>query len=101
LFLLGLNASINLTIDDNMRTKIAENPLVEPVLLDAATLVTSTSGKSYENDEELFKELEDSIPPPFTSAAVLFAKHLGDEVHFEVLDEFVGVKGRITGEGLV
>jgi hypothetical protein len=32
--------------------------------------------------------------------AALFARHLGDEIQFNVLDEFVGLKGRISGEGL-
>lgn len=99
LFLLQIGGSLDIKIDEYMRNKIAENPLVEPVLLDAATLITSTSGKSFENDEEFFASLSE-LPDPFNSIATLFAKHLGDEVDFEVLDEYVGGKGRISGEGL-
>jgi hypothetical protein len=83
-----------------MKTKISENPLVEPVLLDAPSLITTTSGKSYENDEEFFAFLQNDLPEPFNELAVIFSKHLGDEVNFEVLDEFVGLKGRVTGESL-
>jgi len=100
LFLLQIGGNLDIKIDDFMKTKISENPLVEPVLLDAATLITSTSGKSFENDEEFFAHLEETIPPPFTGIATLFSKYLGDEVNFAVVDEFVGLKGRITGEGL-
>lgn len=99
LFLLQIGGNLDIKIDDYMRTKIAENPLVEPVLLDAATLITSTSGKSFENDEEFFESLNE-LPEPFNAISQLFARHLGDEVNFEVLDEFVGLKGRVTGEGL-
>jgi hypothetical protein len=100
LFLLQIGGNLDIKIDEYMRTKISENPLVEPVLLDAATLITSTSGKSFENDEEFFAHLEETIPAPFTGIAQLFSKYLGDEINFTVLDEYVGLKGRITGEGL-
>jgi hypothetical protein len=74
--------------------------LVEPVLLGAGDLITSVSGNSFENDEELFNHIKENVPPPFSDLAIIFCKSLGDEVNFEVLDEFVGLKGRICGEGL-
>ena len=40
------------------------------------------------------------IPPPFSDIATLFCQHLGDEVNIEILDEYVGIKGRVSGEGL-
>jgi len=98
--LLKINAHLDITIDDVMKQKIAENPLVEPVLLDAQTLIASTSGKSFETDEELFAHIEENVPQPFNEIAAIFAKHLGDTIEFKVLDEFVGLKGRISGEGL-
>jgi len=100
LFMLQIGGSLNVTIDEQMRQKISENPLVEPVLLDASSLITATSGKSFENDEEYFTFVNDKFPEPFGEIAVLLAKHLGDEVNFEVLDQQIGLKGRITGEGL-
>ncbi len=95
---IGLN--LDITVDESMKQKVAENPLVEPILLGAADLITSFSGNSFENDEEFFKHLEENLPAPFNQLAILFAKHLGDEINFNVLDEFVGLKGKITGEGL-
>lgn len=70
------------------------------MLLGAGDLITSVSGNSFENDEELFTHIRENIPPPFSDIAVTFCKSLGDEVNFTVLDEFVGLKGRISGEGL-
>jgi len=100
LFLLRVNGKLDLTIDDYMKNKIQENPLVEPVLLDAATLISSTSGQTFENDEELFKHIQENVPAPFGDVAALLSKHLGDTVEVEFIDKYVGVKGRITGEGL-
>jgi len=53
-FLLQINGQLDIIIDDYMKNKIKENPLVEPALLDAHTLVTSISGKSFDTDEEYF-----------------------------------------------
>jgi len=100
LFMLQVGGALDITIDEQMRQKISENPLVEPVLLDASSLITATSGKSFENDEEYFKFVQERFPEPFGDVAVLLAKHLGDEINFEILDQQIGLKGRITGEGL-
>jgi len=51
-FLLRVSGNLDITIDEYMKKKIAENPLVEPVLLDAKTLIDSVSGKSFEREEE-------------------------------------------------
>jgi hypothetical protein len=44
LMLLRLNGNLDIEIDEVMKSKITENPLVEPVLLDASSLITTTSG---------------------------------------------------------
>ena len=51
-FLLRVSGNLDITIDDHMKKKISENPLVEPVLLDAKTLIDSFSGKSFDTEEE-------------------------------------------------
>jgi hypothetical protein len=100
LLMLEIGGNLDIKIDETMKQKISENPLVEPVLMDADTLITSVSGNSFETDEEFYKHLAEVIPPPFSDLATLMCQHLGDEVNFEVLDEYVGLKGRIGGEGL-
>ena len=42
-FLLRVHGKIDIEIGDYMKQKITENPLIEPVLMDANTLVSSTS----------------------------------------------------------
>lgn len=51
-FLLRVSGNLDITIDEHMKKKISENPLVEPVLLDAKTLIDSISGKSFDTEEE-------------------------------------------------
>lgn len=83
-----------------MKTKISENPLVEPVLLDAGSLIDTMSGQTFENDEQLFTFIEETLPEPFNKIASAFSRHLGDTIEYTVLDEYIGLKGRISGEGL-
>lgn len=80
MMLLKINGNLDIEIDEVMKAKITENPLVEPVLLDASSLITTTSGQSFENDEENIKWIEENLPQPFSGLAGLFARHLGDEV---------------------
>lgn len=42
-FLLKLNGNLDIEIDDYMKEKITTNPMVEPLLMDANTLVSATS----------------------------------------------------------
>lgn len=45
-----MNANLDFTIDQYMMTKIEENPLVQPLLMDAPTLVSATSKVSSEEE---------------------------------------------------
>lgn len=53
-FMLRLNARLDITIDEYMQQKLQENPLIGPLLMDALTLVEATSGIS--NGEEEFSQ---------------------------------------------
>jgi len=44
------------------------------------------SGDSLETEEELFAHITEKVPAPFGGLAAIFAKHLGDEIEFEVID---------------
>jgi len=98
--LMEINGNLDFIIDDKMKQKILENPLVEPALMPAPMLISAVSGKDYESEEEQWKDISEKLPMPFSELVILIAKHLGNEINFEVLDEYVGVKGRIEGEGL-
>ena len=42
-FLLRVHGKLDIEIDDYMKEKIKENPLIEPILMDANSLVSNTS----------------------------------------------------------
>jgi len=81
-FLLRVNANLDITVDEHMKAKIAENPLVEPVLMDAKTLIDSISGNSFENDGELDAFIDSAFEGPLPALIKLLYKHLGDEIDF-------------------
>lgn len=101
LFLLRLNGSIDMTIDDYMKTKITENPLVEPVLLDANTLLQSMFSQNVEDTEEFLVWVQDNVPSPFDTIAKLQSKYLGSELELQVGSEIGGLRINLDGEGLV
>jgi hypothetical protein len=75
-----------------------ENPLVEPILMDAASLIGATSNVS--SDDEFNEHLNANIPAPWNKIAELMINHLGDEINFTALHSHLGVMGRIHGDGL-
>jgi hypothetical protein len=99
-FLLRINGKLDIEIDDYMKQKITENPLVEPILMDANTLIGATS--SITSDEDLEEHLNTLAQNNGAVGLVLriLIKHLGDEIEFSALTPHIGVKGRIHGEGL-
>lgn len=60
-FLLRLNAQLSLTVDDHMQSKLQDNPLIQPLLMDAHTLIGATS--SVGSDEELEDHLDNLGAP--------------------------------------
>lgn len=97
-FLLKLTGIINLEFDDKMKQKIRENPMVEPILMDAQTLISATSNVSSDDDLEEF--LSTSVPPHISLIAKILINHLGDEVNMTALHPSFGIRGRFHGEGL-
>ena len=75
-----------------------ENPMVEPILMDAATLISATSNVS--SDDELEEYLTNSVPPHIALIARILIKHLGDEINFTALHPHFGIRGRFHGDGL-
>ena len=99
LFLLRANAHLELTVDDYMMGKLQENPLVEPLMMDANTLISSISGIS--SDEELEQHMTSlAAPEAITHLMKVLIEHMADEVNFTVLHPQLGVQARLTGEGL-
>ena len=61
-FLLKVSAHLDITVDDHMKQIITQNPIVEPLLMDAETLISSTSRVQTFDDESLFAYMEATAP---------------------------------------
>ena len=68
-------------------------------MMDASTLISSTSHVSSEDEEELEEHLK-TFPYGLGELLKILIEHLGDEIDFSVVHPQLGVKGRILGEGL-
>ena len=101
LLLLKMNGSLELEIDDEMKEKLAANPLLEIALMDAATLVNSMAGCPLDDDEEFETFLtERVVMAPLIDAAKLLSSNLGDEININIFSPMMSVTMRIQGEGL-
>lgn len=99
IFLLRMNGTLDLAVDDYMLAKLTEHPIIAPLLMDANNLVGATSNVSSDDQlEEHFESIQ-TFPPLITLLKALI-KHMGDEINLSVTHQHVGVQARITGEGL-
>jgi len=100
-FLLRINANLDITVDEQMKKKIETNPMVEPVLLDAHTLVSMTSKVSSDEESDMDEYLNSKIPlPPAVDLVKILLKQLGDDVELTFVGNFLGLKCRLTGKDL-
>lgn len=83
-----------------MKETIFSNPIVEPLLMDALTLIHAIGGCNSDEQEEYDEHLNSHVPAPFNSIIKALDGNLGDEINFSVVQPKVGVAGRISGEGL-
>lgn len=83
-----------------MQETLFSNPLLEPILMDALTLIHAMGGCNSDEEEEYNAHLESAVPPLFRTVIKVLNEHLGDEISFSVVQSQIGVAGRITGEGL-
>lgn len=60
MFLLRINGSLDLEVDDHMKAKIEENSLVQSMNMDASSLISGTSGVA---DDAFDEHLNDEMPP--------------------------------------
>lgn len=97
-FLLKFKGSLEIDVDESMQEKLFSNPMIEPLLMDALTLIHSVGGCS--SDEELDDHLNGLLMKPFDDIVKLLIEHLGNEIIFSVVQPRIGVAGRISGNGL-
>lgn len=99
-FLLKLNAQLNIEVDDYMKEKIQTNPLIEPLLMDALSLINATSAVSSDEESEYDEFLNSAVPPPVAMILRAVQDHLGDEIDVEAITHNLGLIVRLQGKGL-
>jgi hypothetical protein len=99
-FLLKIKGDLEIDVDDQMKEKIFSNPLVEPLLMDALTLVHAVGGCNSDDAEEYESHLTTKVPPHIAGVIRALDGNLGDEITFSVVQPKIGLAGRISGEGL-
>lgn len=98
-FLLRLQGILNIGIDDHMMQKLQEHPLLQPLLMDAASLIAATSNVS--SDDELPEHLDNLKIPPAAGLLIKdLAAHLGNEIDISLTHPSAGAQIRIIGNGL-
>lgn len=89
-FLLRIQGILNIGIDDHMMQKLQEHPLLQPLLMDAASLIAATSNVS--SDEELPEHLNNLKVPSPAIALLLkdLAAHLDNEIDISLTHPSIG-----------
>lgn len=97
--LLKIKGEIDIEIDEQMQEKIFVNPLIEPFMMNAATLINSIT--SISDDEEYKQHLtEKGLPPHIIELIETLNENIGDEIQYSFSQGQIAVVGRIAGEGL-
>lgn len=98
-FLLRISGNLNVNIDEGMMAKLQEHPLLQPLLMDALSLIHATSNCSSEEElPEHLKNLE--APPALGHLLQILIDHMADEVNASVTHPQLGLQLRINGKGL-
>ena len=84
-FLLKISGKLDIEVDDYMMQKITENPLIEPLLMDAFTLISSTSNVTSDEEEDFEEFLNTSVPPALAKLIRIVVEHLGNEIDFSIV----------------
>ena len=77
--LLKIKGEIDIEVDQNMQEKLCEHPIIEPFMMNAATLISSITSVS-DDEEEYSQHLSEKLPPFFIDIVKAFNDNLGDEV---------------------
>ena len=99
-FLLKIKGDLQIEVDENMKETVFANPLVEPLLMDALTLIHAIGGCNSDEPEEFEQHLNEHVPPPIAALVRALDGKVGDEITYSVVQPRLGVTGRINGNGL-
>jgi hypothetical protein len=97
--LMKIKGEIDIDLDEQMQEKLFTNPIIEPFMMNAHTLISSIT--SISDDEEYKTHLAESrISPQVAELIQVLNDKLGDDIQFSISQGQVAVVGRIAGEGL-
>ena len=83
-FLLKIKGDLQIEVDENMKETIFANPLIEPLLMDALTLIHAIGGCNSDEAEEYEEHLNTRVPPPLAAIVRALDGNLGDEITYSV-----------------
>ncbi len=82
-----------------MQEKLFENPIIEPFMMNAHTLISSIT--SISDDVEYKQHLtEKGVAPHHAALIESLNENLGDEIQYSLSQGQLALVGRIQGEGL-
>jgi len=93
--LLKIKGEIDIDVDQHMQEKLYEHPIIEPFMMNAATLIGSVTSVS-DDEEEYNQHLTEKLPPFFVDVVKSFNENLGDEIQFSISQGRVAAVGRIA-----
>lgn len=99
LLLLKMNAHVDLEIDEKMKEAVQNNPMAEPLMMDAPTLIMSASQVHSDEDEEFDEFLKERFDSLQVETIKFFCEHLGDEIDISACHSRAGIKARLTAKG--
>jgi hypothetical protein len=99
--LLKVNGTLDIEVDEHMKKSIASNPMVEPLLTDINSMISTMTHCSHNDDMDSY--IDNNLvftPPQIKKVIKFFIAHMGDEIDFMVCHPHFGIKGLIAGKGL-
>jgi hypothetical protein len=97
--MLRINGNLNVTVDEFMMTRLAEHPLMAPLMMNPDALISGTSNVSSEEEfQEHLKQL--NAEPAVGHLLQALIDSMADEMNVTVTHPQLGLQGRVVGKGL-
>ena len=88
--MLRINGNVNLQVDEEMIQKLAEHPLLGPLMMNPQQLIAGTSNVgSDEEFEDHLKQLE--APPAISHLLAALIENMSDEVNLTITHPHLGL----------
>lgn len=78
LLLIRFNIKLNLSLDENAEKRILMNPLIEPLLVDADTLIKLKTNNFSDADCDIWESMKRSSNGVLTDMLQFLSENMGD-----------------------